>query len=568
MKSIGNARSFTRTCIPLMLNVLIVIGLTLSGLTVDMLRSPKMAEARVVAPAGEPGHAAAPQHVQKRAERKHQGKHDRARKNRKQDHKNKDANQDRKTDRKHDRKKDRARDRQPARELTTGRLPAAETVAQATGSRLSAEDRYIVVLEAGSGDALDTANAIAIDRAGVTPTHVYRNVFPGFAAVIPDDKLDEIRRDPRVKSVVPDDVVYADAQTLPNGIRRVDTPLDPSASIDGIDTRVDIDVAVIDSAGNDFHPDLNVWAYANCTDRADADDNGHGTHVGGTIGALDNGIGVVGVAPGARLWNIRVLRADPAGGSGGMRSWIICGLDTVAQYATDQGDGLGDIEVANASIGGPGSDSSCGPGSLDAYHQAYCNVVAAGIPVVVSAGNDAVNASTQVPAMYDEVITVSALTDSDGRPGGEGPATWAGPDESFATFSNFGPDVDLAAPGVDVLSTLPTGSCEFCRPSGYGEMSGTSMASPHVAGAAALYLLTHPGATPAQVKAGLLGARDRIALPGDPDGISEGVLDVADPPAPPVVSPPPPSVESSPPSAAAQAKHKSKNKHKKKKKKH
>jgi subtilisin family serine protease len=246
--------------------------------------------------------------------------------------------------------------------------------------------------------------------------------------------------------------------------------------------------------------------------------------VAGTVGALDNSFGVVGVAPGARLWKIKVLGDNGSG----LNSWIICGLDMVTAYANDQGDGFGDIEVANVSIGGGGFDTDCRIALSDAYHQAYCRAVAAGVTVVVAAGNDAVNASGAVPAAYDEVITVSALADSDGQPGGVGPLTSGGPDDSLADFSNFGFDVDIAAPGVDIQSTMPGG--------GYGFKNGTSMASPHVAGAAALYLARSPGASPAQVRSYLLAKREQIALPNDFDGFNEGILNVADAP---VVAPPP-----------------------------
>jgi subtilisin family serine protease len=205
-------------------------------------------------------------------------------------------------------------------------------------------------------------------------------------------------------------------------------------------------------------------------------------------------------------------------------SWIICGLDLVTKYATDQGDGYGDIEVANVSLGRSGSDSNCATDLNDLFHQAFCRAVAAGVTVAVAAGNDSRDAALDVPAAYDEVLTVSALADSDGQPGGGGPDTVWGPDDTLAEFSNFGADVDLAAPGVSILSTVPRACFDLCRPSGYRHLSGTSMAAPHVAGAAALYRATHPGATPAQVKAALLAARETIHLPGDPDGIDEGVL--------------------------------------------
>jgi subtilisin len=547
------------------LTIFIVLGLTLSGVSIGGRTGVAITEARVAAPEGGPDLAAAPKRARKGAERQHKHKQ-KARKQKhhqQKDHKHQDGKHKQKgSDNQGGKEKEPTREQGKQdgtgqqgkrdskavssqsqgqqQELTSGRLPAAETVAAASEAQLSAKDRYIVVLDDTIPNSLSAARGIATDAPGVVPTHVYSNVFQGFAAVIPDQALAAVRRNPQVKAVVPDEVVHTAAHTIPTGISRIDADVNPTARIDGVDERVDVDVAVLDTAGFNTHPDVNAWAWANCTDSSNnSDDNGHGTHVGGTIGALDNGFGVVGVAPGARLWNIRVLRADPAGGAGGMTSWILCGLDIVRYHATPQADGLGDIEVLNASLGAPGKDSNCQT-QVDAYHWAFCKVVAAGVTVVVAAMNDAQDASTVVPATYEEVITVSALADSDGRPGGLGPATSRGQDDSLATFSNFGAEINIAAPGVDILSTVPTGPCELCDPSGYRMLNGTSMASPHVAGAAALYLATHPGASPAQVKSELINSRERIALPGDPDGIAEGVLYVGAGAAPPPPPPPPP----------------------------
>jgi subtilisin family serine protease len=458
---------------------------------------------------------------------KRERRHDRKKADRKQDRKQKDRKQDRKkNDRKKKDRKSHGRKGHTGRavELTTGILPGADTVdPEPDKGPISAEGRYIVLLKSGSGDELQAANDIAAAVGGVIPTHVYRYVFPGFAAVIPADKLDDVRNDPRVQAVAADRVVHLEAQTIPTGISRIDATNNPTADIDGSGPPVDVDVAIIDSAGNDSHEDLDIHAWANCTpSHTNSDDHGHGTHVGGTVGAIDNDFGVVGVAPGARLWNIRVL----VHGSG-FDSWIICGLDLVRQYATPQTDGLGDIEVANVSIGGTGADSDCATNLTDLSHQAYCRVVTAGVTVAVAAGNETQNAANHVPAAYDEVITVSALADSNGQPGPVlGPATSWGPDESLAGFSNFGADVDLAAPGVDILSTVPKGACELCDPSGYRKLNGTSMASPHVAGAAALYIATHAGAPPTEVKAAILSAKENVVMANDPDAFDEGVLDV------------------------------------------
>ena len=276
-----------------------------------------------------------------------------------------------------------------------------------------------------------------------------------------------------------------------------------------------MDVAVIDTGADLDHPDLNIYRAGakNCSTLAlsPEDRHGHGTHVSGTIGALDNGAGVVGVAPGARIWPVKVLSDLGTG----LNSDVICGIDYVAAHA-DQ------IEVANMSLGGAGSDDgNCGRTDDDAMHEAICAATAAGITFVVAAGNDSADAAESTPAAYDEVITVSALADFNGQPGGGAASTCrADEDDTFASFSNYGADVDIIAPGVCIESTWMNG--------GYNTISGTSMASPHVAGGAALYAATHPSATPAQVKAALQSAGTTDwSNADDPDGTKEKLLNVA-----------------------------------------
>jgi subtilisin family serine protease len=377
------------------------------------------------------------------------------------------------------------------------------------------EGRYIVVLENGAaaGAVADLHEAVY----GVGVTHVYRTALKGYAAAMPASVAQTIESLPGVEWVEQDKVVRASAQTLPTGINRVDADLSPSARINGLDERVDVDVAVIDTGVSLNHPDLNVNAAGgrNCqVSLLSANDgNGHGSHVAGTIGALDNAAGVVGVAPGARIWPVKVL--DDVLGAG-LNSHIICGIDYVASRSAE-------IEVANMSLGGGGSDDgNCGNTNGDAEHRAICTAVSRGITFVVAAGNESSNAASSTPAAYDEVITVSAISDFNGTGGGGAAATCTSDqDDTFANYSNFGADIDLAAPGTCIYSTYSG--------SGYATISGTSMASPHVAGAAALYKAANPGATPAQVKAALqsAGTLDWIYPSQDRDGIQERLLNVS-----------------------------------------
>ncbi|HEX2401958.1 MAG TPA: S8 family serine peptidase, partial [Mycobacterium sp.] len=405
---------------------------------------------------------------------------------------------------------------------------------------------YIVVFKDAAADRADSkpahprvdadkvarlVEAIA-SRIGAHPANTFSSVFGGFSARLNASQLQAVQSDQSVANVVADLPVHLQfdevgarmtetqvrltAPKVPAGIKRVGATNNAIADIDGNGGKVNADVAVIDTGIQRDHPDLNVVGGYNCTssNRGKWDDgNGHGTHVAGIIGAYDNGRGVVGVAPGVRLWAVKVL--DDTGN--GLMSWIVCGID----WITSQRVGAGSrplIDVANMSLRSTlpqGDDHHCGRTYRDPMHSALCRSVAAGTTYVVAAGNDRDNASHYRPAAYDEAITVSAMTDYDGVAGGNGkrpavcPAGY--PDDTFAGFSNFGLDVDLIAPGVCVLSTW-AGSF-------YAYASGTSMAAPHVAGAAALYLSQFPGAQPDQVKMALqhVGRTD-WKRSTDPDG--------------------------------------------------
>ena len=374
--------------------------------------------------------------------------------------------------------------------LTAPAVSAPGLAAPSVGAATAAAP-YIVVLEDGA-DARDLAPQQA-DRLGFELGHVYHSALQGYSASMAPAVAAAVADLPGVRWVQPDEAVSIDAQTTPTGINRANADASPTAKINGADERVNVDVAVIDTGADLTHPDLNIYKAGakNCSIGAiNANDmHGHGTHVSGTIGAIDNGAGVVGMAPGARIWPVKVLTDAGTG----LNSDVICGIDYVTANSSK-------IEVANMSLGGDGADDqNCGKTNKDAMHQAICNSVAAGITYVVAAGNDSADASTSTPAAYDEVITVSALADFNGLPGGGAPSTCRSDvDDTFANFSNYGADVDIIAPGVCILSTWMLG--------GYNTISGTSMASPHVAGAAALYKSTHPTASPAAVKSALQSA--------------------------------------------------------------
>lgn len=342
------------------------------------------------------------------------------------------------------------------------------------------DGRYIVVLK--DDPSVDPqAEADNAKSQGAEILSVYKHAIKGFAITVPNEQaLESIKKNPQVSYVEQDQIVQAFAQTVPTGIKRMDADLSSTISGDGVGS-VSVDIAVIDTGIDLTHPDLRVWnqvTYVWFTTNAN-DDNGHGTHVAGTAAAYDNSAGVVGVAPGARLWAVKAL--DYAGS--GYLSWIISGIDYVTAHASE-------IEVANMSLGFQGSTS--------AGDQAINNSVAAGVTYVVAAGNSSMDASSFWPAKNPNVITVSAVADGDGRCGGLGFNTSYGADDTFASFSNYGSVVDIAAPGVQIWSTYLNG--------GYNTLSGTSMASPHVSGAAALYKANNPGASPLSVKTALINS--------------------------------------------------------------
>lgn len=373
---------------------------------------------------------------------------------------------------------------------------------------------YIVVFKKGV-DA-DTAAASVCKSHRLTASGIYRNALKGMyieQGTLTKAKVAALLADPNVAYVEKDQIMTVTAQTTPTGINRAD--VEDAVNIDGSADNIDVDIAIIDTGILTSHSDLNVVAGARPFSFLGFsfvlpflfnDDHGHGTHVGGTAAAKDNNSDVVGVAPGARLHAIKVLNSA---GSGSY-SKIIAGVDYVAGKTNV-------IEVANMSLGG---------GFSQALNDSVAGTVSAGVVMVVAAGNSGQNASGFSPASEPSACTVSALADSDGLPGGLGSSTQFGADDTFASFSNFGSLVDVCAPGVNILSTSFQGGTTI--------LSGTSMAAPHVAGAAALYVsregLTKTGAGVAAViqaikDSGFKDGDDEY-FDGDPDAFAEPLLNV------------------------------------------
>ncbi|GGC56992.1 S8 family serine peptidase [Hoyosella rhizosphaerae] len=361
------------------------------------------------------------------------------------------------------------------------------------------DESYIVVFndnveQAPKVRALERANGIATDRE-------FRNVLNGFSARMPGAVRDRLAQDPDVAFIAPDLPVRAlpsdpvqSGENVPTGVKRIEAE---SAGL--VNKPSNVSVAIIDTGIDLAHSDLNAVAGKDCITNGGTsqDTHGHGTHVAGTVAARNNGAGVVGVVPDTTVYSVRVLNSE---GDGTISS-VICGID----WVTENSVGL-NIKVANMSLGTVGSsDGNCGATKGDPMHLAVCQSTQQGITYVVAAGNDATDFATAIPAAYPEVLTVTAMSDSDGAPGGTGGAPSCSSnqgDDVAATFSNYATStVDrahtVAAPGVCIASTRRGGGTTL--------LSGTSMAAPHVAGAVAKCIGTGgiagpcDGMTPAQI---------------------------------------------------------------------
>lgn len=391
-----------------------------------------------------------------------------------------------------------------------GRVTQRTTVRSHTPPTFLA-DQYILMLQDGVDPRAEAARLQAV--APFELLEVFHNIYQGIAIKTSAANLALLLADPKVKYIEQDQQITVEAQTIPSGVKRIgaDIPaptslLTPTTPTTTVRTRtftvrlsdgstwtftlpvrqhnqqqpstptptaageVDATIAVIDT-GVAAHSDLNITlekgfgSLANST----GDRNGHGTHVAGIAAAKNNDIGVLGVAPGARIWALKVLDGPENGSASGSGRDVQAALDFVVSNASQ-------VDVVNMSLGTSGAVPS-----LDA---AVERCVAAGVTVVVAAGNSRQDVSSASPARATNAITVAALDDSS-NPGVKDPG------DKFASFSNYGAGVDIMAPGVRILST-------WLRDE-HRVLSGTSMASPHIAGVAARLRAMYPSDPPATV---------------------------------------------------------------------
>jgi subtilisin family serine protease len=283
-------------------------------------------------------------------------------------------------------------------------------------------------------------------------------------------------RIPGVVRVDPDVIIEALGETLPWGVNRIDADL-----AWGVSTGSGVKVAIVDTGIQLTHPDLqaNIKGNVNTINpkKTGDDDNGHGTHVAGTVAAIDNDIGVIGASPTAYLYAVKVLSRTGSG----FLSDVIEGL----QWCIDNG-----MQVANMSLGTSSYSQS--------FEEAVKKVNEAGIVQVAAAGNSGPADNTVAyPAKFAEVIAVSATDKAD----------------TIASWSSRGPEVELAAPGVDIYSTY--------KGSTYKTLSGTSMAAPHVTGTVALAI----AAGVADVRGTLQATADDLGATGKDDLYGYGLVD-------------------------------------------
>jgi subtilisin family serine protease len=344
-----------------------------------------------------------------------------------------------------------------------------------SASNQDAEATYIIVFKDGVQDAPGLARQLVAQGRGRLG-HTYQSALKGFSASFPAAALEALRHNPNIALIEADQEMSIVTTQLGAtwGLDRIDQrslPLSTTYTYDVDGTGVHS--YILDTGIRASHTGFGgrvSSGYTAITDGRGTDDcNGHGTHVAGTVGSS-----TWGVAKNTDLVAVRVLGCNGSGTNSG----VIAGIDWVAANHVKPA-------VANMSLGG---------GASSALDAAVANAVAAGVTFVVSGGNSNANACNYSPARAPSAITVGATTSTDAR----------------ASYSNFGTCLDIFAPGSGITSAWSTSNTAT------NTISGTSMASPHVAGAAALYLQDNPNATPAAVTSALIGSAtaNTVTSPG------------------------------------------------------
>jgi subtilisin family serine protease len=331
------------------------------------------------------------------------------------------------------------------------------------GDGIDLTNRWIVVFNDNVKDVDATVDEL-VGTHGGTVHYRYRHAIKGMALTIPEQALKGLARNPNIAYIEADAMAYANVdQTVGSslwGLDRIDqTSLPLNQTYSYVSDGTGVRVYIVDTGIRTSHTQFGgraVHGYDYVNYDADAtDDNGHGTHCAGTVGGS-----TVGVAKNVTLVAVKVLSASGSGSWSG----VIAGID----YVRAQHGVTGGPSVMSMSLGG---------GASSTVDNAVNNCINAGVTAVVAAGNDNANAGNYSPARVANALTIGSSTNTDAR----------------SSFSNYGSVVDLFAPGSSIYSTWYTSN------TAYATLSGTSMATPHVAGVAALYLQANPSATPAQV---------------------------------------------------------------------
>ncbi len=446
------------------------------------------------------------------------------------------------------------------RPIVAAALLAVASLSAPAVSGAPSTNGFIVVLRERIGIATPATRGLAqsslAHRHGIPVEQHFRHTLNGFVTRLTPAQHARLAADPRVDAIEPDhheqvldgpewsttpssttEALAAQAastgQFVDDSLRRIKADQVLLSGQNGVDSeRPDIDIAILDS-GIAPLSDLNIAGGYNCTGTnrgAYSDKYGHGTEVAAVAAAKDNNEGIVGLLPGARLWAVKMITNSGWTSS----SMAICALDWVAGRRDPANSARPLIEVANMSFTirsgakSPVDDGNCGKTSGDLLHRAICRMTERGTIGVAAAGNHGRKVGKNRPAAFRQVLTVSAIADFDGRPGGHAPfdedclPEERDKDDTFANFSNYGPAIDITAPGV--CMTMP-----WIRTGGtLHQQSGTSFAAPLVAAAAGFYLTRYPKATPKQVRNALInGATGKWFKSTDPDGYRDRLLNVA-----------------------------------------